>query len=126
MLQSLRPIAALVKCVEEFFRRKERENVLFVFYIKPVVNISCERFAKIVTDLEFSLERRTNLKDIDRCSPDVELEGDSDIGYIVEVDLLYPEHLHNMHNDLPLAPEHVLVTYDMLSNYSKISVTNSV
>ncbi|GFQ91679.1 c2H2-type domain-containing protein [Trichonephila clavata] len=49
----------------------------------------------------------------------MELDKDSDIGYILEVDLLYPKHLHNKHNDLPLAPEHVLITYDMLSSYSK-------
>jgi hypothetical protein len=29
-------------------------------------------------------------------------------GYMLEVDLEYPEHLHGMHNDFPLAPEHVI------------------
>ncbi|GFY18274.1 uncharacterized protein TNCV_2046801 [Trichonephila clavipes] len=49
----------------------------------------------------------------------LELDKDSDIGCILEEDLLYPKHLHNKPNDLPLAPEHFLITYDMLSNYSK-------
>ena len=33
-----------------------------------------------------------------------ELKDDVDTGYIFEVDLDYPEHLHDLHNDLPVAP----------------------
>jgi len=35
------------------------------------------------------------------------------------VDLDYPAHLHESHNDYPLAPEKVVITPDMLSPYSK-------
>ena len=42
---------------------------------------------------------------------------DSDKGLILEVDLKYPEKMHNLHNDYPLAPEKVKVNKDMLSNY---------
>ena len=40
-------------------------------------------------------------------------------GLILEVDLEYPEGLHNLHNDYPLGPEKVKVTEDMLSDYCK-------
>jgi hypothetical protein len=37
----------------------------------------------------------------------------------VKVDLEYPEELHDLHNDYPLAPERKLVSSDMLSPYAK-------
>ena len=40
------------------------------------------------------------------------------IGFILEVDLKYPVHLHESHNDYPLAAEKVKITQDMLSPYS--------
>ena len=41
------------------------------------------------------------------------------IGHIYEVDLEYPEDLHDLHNDYPCAPEKFKVTDDMLSDYCR-------
>ena len=38
---------------------------------------------------------------------------------VLEVDFKYPKELHNEHNDLPLAPEKQIISYDMLSPYQK-------
>lgn len=47
------------------------------------------------------------------------LDDDGDYGYIIQCDLEYPEHLHEKHNDFPLAPEKIEVSYENLSQYSK-------
>ena len=41
----------------------------------------------------------------------------SSIGYLLEVDFEYPDELHELHNDYPLAPEKLVVSSDTLSNY---------
>ena len=41
------------------------------------------------------------------------------IGHIYEVDLEYPEELHDLHNDYPCAAEKIKVTDDMLSDYCR-------
>ena len=44
---------------------------------------------------------------------------DSDRGIILEVDLEYPKELHDLHNEYPCAPEKMIITDDMLSDYAK-------
>ena len=43
-------------------------------------------------------------------------ENSSD-GYILEVDLEYPDELHKLHNYYPLAPKEHDISHIMLSNY---------
>ena len=47
------------------------------------------------------------------------IDADAEVGYIIECDLHYPTHLHDSHNLYPLAPEHLTVSFDMLSPYAK-------
>ncbi|GFR16049.1 c2H2-type domain-containing protein [Trichonephila clavata] len=46
-------------------------------------------------------------------------DQNSKVGFIIEVDLKCPKQLQLKTNDLPLAPEHLNITYNMLSPYSK-------
>ena len=42
-----------------------------------------------------------------------------DVGYLLVVDLEYPNELRELHNDYPLAPKKLAVSNNMLLNYCK-------
>ena len=49
----------------------------------------------------------------------INLDTEGDEGYLFEVDLHYPPHIHQTTSDFPLAPESIKVTEDMLSQHMK-------
>ena len=48
------------------------------------------------------------------------VKPDSEIGHILEVDLTYPNELHDFHNEYPYCCDHVTLKDDMLSPYAKL------
>ena len=63
--------------------------------------------------LHFLAESEIEKFDLQKISPNAKE------GYILEVDLEYPAHLHDWHNCYPLAPEHLYIEDQDLSPYSK-------
>ena len=57
-------------------------------------------------------------KELANFNPWIDIRPESEKGYILEVDLEYPESLHEIHSSFPLAPENISITEDMLSPYS--------
>ena len=58
------------------------------------------------------------LKNVDNLDVN-SVSEDSPKGYILEVELEYPDELHVLYNDYPLAPEKLAILYDMLSEFFK-------
>ena len=57
-----------------------------------------------------------NKKEIDKFDVNSISENSSD-GYILEVDLKYPNELYELHNDYPLPPERVEISHNILPKY---------
>ena len=58
------------------------------------------------------------LKNVDKSDVN-SINENSSIWYILEVNLEYPNELHKLQNDYPLAPEKLLISYNMLPDYCK-------
>ena len=58
------------------------------------------------------------VKNIDKIEQKLmQIKKDSSTGYVLEVDLEYPQELHDIHNDYPLAPEGINIPKEWLSKY---------
>ena len=55
----------------------------------------------------------------------MDIARDAETGYIIECDLQYPTHLHDAHNDYPLAPEHINITKETLSPFAQSFVPDN-
>ncbi len=53
------------------------------------------------------------------------IDTEGKYGYILEVDLHYPKHLHKLHDNFPLAPENIIIDYNNLSPYAKKALFRS-
>jgi hypothetical protein len=62
-----------------------------------------------ISDFKFLSETEIEQLDI------MNVPRDGDTGFFLEVDLEYPKYLHQKHNSMPLAPENIVITRDMLS-----------
>ena len=60
---------------------------------------------------DFHMDSNTQLSEV------LSTSNDSSVGYILEVDLEYPDALHTLHKDFPLAPTKEKVENGSLSNY---------
>ena len=59
------------------------------------------------------------VKNIDKIKQKLmNIKSNSSTGYILEVDLEYPQELHDSHNDYPLPPEKINIPKKWLSDYS--------
>ena len=58
------------------------------------------------------------VKNIDKIEQKLmNIKNNSSTGYVLEVDLEYPQELHDIHNDYPLAPEKINIPKEWLSKY---------
>ena len=55
----------------------------------------------------------------------LELDDKGKIGYLFSVDIYYPDHLHDLHNNYPLAPENKTIKKDKLSEWQQIDYKES-
>lgn len=85
------------KYMSDYNPEKDSNNYLMYFDVNSLYVYS------MTQHLSYSEFKWLN----DTDSLDISLIPDnSPIGYILEVDLEYPEHLHDLHKNMPLCPEH--------------------
>ena len=70
---------------------------------------TCQTYSLPVGDFRFLTDEEIRTFDVHS------VPADSSTGFILEINLRYPESLHDLHNAYPLAPDHLKIEEDMLS-----------
>ncbi|XP_069109117.1 uncharacterized protein [Argopecten irradians] len=74
-------------------------------------NLYGTSMSEVLPEKDFAWLTPEQIDQLDICN----IDDNSEMGYILEIDLEYPTSLHDEHNCYPLAPENTCVTKDMLS-----------
>ena len=89
------------------------DSTLFPFFFQNNLYGEAMSCALPLDNFEWMSREEISELDFER-----DISPSADTGYILEVDLAYPEDLHLDHNSYPLAPHHLEVSREMLSPYA--------
>ena len=97
------------KCMNDY--DPEKPSTFITYHDKN--NLYGWVMSKYLPYVEFRWVKKVNNFDV------MSVSEKSDTGYFLEGNLEYPDELHELHNDYPLAPEKLAVSIDMLLAYCK-------
>ena len=97
--------------VQGYDPRKPREYLMYL----DANNLYGWAMSQKLPEKEFTWMTQQEVEHFDV----TQIGDDADTGYILDVDLEYPRELHDLHSDMPLAPENRAIPDDELSPYTK-------
>ena len=111
-------------CTCTYLLKKDMDKKIYMDYSRPSKYITYQDANNLYgwtmsQYLPYSGFKWLNWKEIEKTDVNSISEHGSD-GYILEVDLKYPDELHDLHNYYPLPPENFEISHNILSNYCRI------
>ena len=106
------------------FNPKEPSTFIIMIDANNLYGGITEKFSLPLNDFEFTDKQWDSDLEPQFIQKVLETPDDSDVGYILEVDLSYPDALHDLHSDFPLAPVKQQVEPCWLGDYQEELLTN--
>ena len=106
------------------FNPKESSTFKVMIDVNNLYGGIIENFPLPLNDFEFKDEQWDSDLEPQFIQKVPETPDDSDVGYILEADLSYPDALHDLHSDFPLAPVKQQVEPCWLGDYQEELLTN--
>ena len=119
LMQAMARVRGEIKCIPtntEKYISFSLGNLRFV----DSVNFLLSRLDKLVKGIdEFPIMNKLMPEENKRQLQIMKMKCNSKKGWILEVDLEYPAHLHDAYNDYPLAPEKKVISLEQMSEYQR-------